>query len=181
MIYFSGLHWNDDAGKYDMAPLVDDIVYGACNNHTGNTRVPVNQLITVMSHLSLLSTRSIQDMLSKRRVINNGDVIGERYCRTILAACENLIESLGYYINKGQLELDGDASFIFDVDAKSYHKYRYSPSCSVISCPFTQGERESIRRLSSLGMLSNIERLIDDANEKYSRWIGGAMNMFKQK
>ncbi|WP_273874342.1 hypothetical protein [Serratia marcescens] len=179
MGYFSGLHWNEDIGRYDMPYLLDDIIYGACNNHAVNTRIPVNQLITVMAHLSLLSTQSIQEMLSKRRVIKDQGVLGERYCRSILAACESLIKSMHYYMEQGKLDLSGNATFSFDIDAKNYNKYRHSPTYSIGLRPFTRGEREHIRHLSYIGMTSKIKMFIEVLSQQTKQWIDRSSYLFK--
>ncbi|EFE95650.1 hypothetical protein [Serratia odorifera] len=180
MSYFAGLHWNEGFGKYDMPYLLDDVIYGACNSHTNNTRIPVNQLIIVMAHLSLLSTQSIQEMLSKRRVIKEEGVLGERYCRSILAACESLIKSMGYYLEIGRLNLSGNTTFIFEIDAKAYHKYRYSPTCSIASRPFTEGEKEYIRRLSTIGMVSRIKNYVHEVNIHTQRWLSKTSDVFRK-
>jgi len=180
MGYFTGLHWNEDSGKYAMPYLLNDIIYGACNTHTVNTRIPVNQLITVMSHLSLLSTHSIKKMLSKRRVIKEEGALGERYCRSILAACESLIKSMTYYIEKGQLDLSDNTAFIFHTDAKAYYKYRYSPTCNAALRPFTKGEKEHIRRLSTIGMVSRINNFINEVDIQTQRWLSKTGGIFSK-
>lgn len=126
---FSSFNWGCGLSKFNIPFFIDNIVYGACNTHSGNTRVPVKQLITVMAHLPELSTNRIQSMLSKRRIIKGDEVLGERYCRIVLTSCNTLIKSMNYYIDIGKLSLSNTSSFSFHLDSECYNKYRDSLSC----------------------------------------------------
>ncbi|MCK6817496.1 hypothetical protein L8T02_02030 [Enterobacter chengduensis] len=151
--------------------VIDDVVTGALRLNTdgGNTEIPRNQLLFVLSHLERLSVESVSSLLTAKRALKGDDVPGERYCRYLLRKCESVIESLSYHIERGNIEKN--SAFDFNQDAADNAKYGCIPNCVIAPAPFTEGDRMVIRRMALAGNTVAADAYIQKVADTQKRMI----------
>lgn len=173
--YFSNVHYYEDAGTSSMDTSLEDLVYSAATLNAGNTRIPVKQLIYVMRS-EKLSTKGIQALLNKRRIIKGEKPLEERYCRDVRAAAESLIKRIDTHQERGTINLNDYSSFQFEQDSMGYE--RSVCLSKAILCPveFTEGDRRIIRALAKAGELGAIndylQRITEHSGRMMSRITG---------
>lgn len=106
----------------DIPQWLDDVLTGAGNAHTGNTRVSSKLVFHLLSALPFITTALIRAHMNSKRNEITGDVISsDRYLREILSSCESTIKSIEYHLERGKdfytPEYD---DFDFEQDAVNY-------------------------------------------------------------
>ena len=151
--------------------VIDDVVTGALRLNTdgGNTEIPRNQLLFILSHLERLSVKSVSSLLTAKRSLKGDDMPGERYCRYLLRKCESVIKSLSYHIERGNIEKN--SAFDFNQDATDNAKYGCIPNCVIAPAPFTEGDRMVIRRMALAGNTVAADAYIQKVAETQKRMI----------
>ncbi|MEN4889419.1 hypothetical protein [Erwinia billingiae] len=143
-----------------MGDTLDDLVYSASTTSTGNTRIPVKQLVHVMRSADL-STKSIQDSLGKRRIIKGDEAPGDRYCQALLESASSLIKRIETHIERGNLSLSDGNSFSFDADTAAYKRSDGLSNATICPIEFTRGDRKSLRKLAVMGCLTEADAYVN--------------------
>lgn len=169
--FFSNVHYREDTGSSNMVDALDDLVYSASTASTGNTRIPVKQLVLVMKS-DKLSTKEIQEALSKRRIIKGDKAPGKRYCQQILESAESLIKRIDTHQERGTINLNDSSAFQFEQDSMGYE--RSVCLSKAILCPveFTEGDRRIIRALAKVGEVEAINDYLQCITEHSGRMMG---------
>ncbi|MDJ0023237.1 hypothetical protein QM543_08060 [Pantoea eucrina] len=168
--FFSNVHYREDTGSSNMVDALDDLVYSASTASTGNTRIPIKQLVLVMKS-DKLSTKEIQEALSKRRIIKGDKAPGKRYCQQILESAESLIKRIDTHQERGTINLNDSSAFQFEQDSMGYE--RSVCLSKAILCPveFTEGDRRIIRALAKAGELGAINDYLQRITEHSGRMM----------
>lgn len=162
--YFSNVHYNEYTGNSNMNSLVDDLVSAAANASTGNTRIPVKQLIHVMKSESLTTT-GIQQMLSKRRILKGENSPEDRYCRSLRAAAEGVITRLESYENAGKTNLNDGYTFSFEADSESYRRSEGLSRALVCPVEFSERDRGVLRAFAKAGQSAKADSYVQGIRE----------------
>lgn len=106
----------------DIPQWLDDVLHGAGNAHTGNTRVSAKLVFHLLSALPFITTALIRAHMNSKRNEITGDIISsDRYLREILSSCESAMKSIEYHLERGKdfytPEYD---EFNFEQDACNY-------------------------------------------------------------
>ena len=168
--YFSNVQYSEDTGASNMDSMVDDLVYSASTLSTGNTRIPVKQLVYVMRSEEL-TTKGIQELLNKRRVIKGGEALEERYCRDIRAAAESLIKRIDMAQEDGALNLSTSDVFQFDADSVAYERSQGVVNAMLCPVEFTEGDKRTIRALARAGGIEAINDYLQRVTEQSGRMM----------
>ncbi|WP_313611825.1 hypothetical protein [Pantoea piersonii] len=168
--FFSNVHYNEDTGTSSMDTSVEDLVYSAATVNAGNTRIPVKQLIYVMRS-EQLSTKGIQELLNKRRIIKGGKPLEERYCRDVRAAAESLIKRINTHQDKGTINLNDSSAFQFDEDRVAHERSMGLPNAMLCPVEFTEGDKRTIRALARAGNIEAINDYLQRVTEHSGRMM----------
>lgn len=165
---FANMSYSEDTGCCSLGPKMDDLLYSVATTAEKSTRIPVKQLAFVMKNEEL-SSKSIMEHLNKRRALKQEKGIGERYARILRNAADILIRRLGEPENHDVIQLDSGMSFCFEADTVAY-KHSDGVSNAVV-CPveFTEGDKDTIRRLAIAGLDAQIESHITSVTEQSGR------------
>lgn len=168
--YFSNVQYNEDTGTSNMDTSVEDLVYSASTVNSGNTRIPVKQLVYVMRS-EQLTTKGIKDLLNKRRIIKGEKPLEDRYCRDVRAAAEHLIKRIDMYQERGTLNLNDSSAFQFNADSVAYE--RSQGAINALLCPveFTEGDKRTIRALARAGNIQAINDYLQRVTEQSGRMM----------
>lgn len=106
----------------DIPQWLDDVLTGAGNAHTGNTRISAEMIFHFLKALPFITTALIRTHLNNKRSITTGDVVNStRYIQELLSSCESAIKSIEYHLERGKdfytPEYD---DFDFEQDAINY-------------------------------------------------------------
>lgn len=167
---FANVSYDEDTGECSLGKKMDDLLYSVSTTAEESTRIPVKQLIYVMKNVEL-STKTIQASINKRRALKVGETIGERYARILRNAADILIRRLGEPENHDAIQLDSGMSYCFEADTA---RYTHSDGTSkAVVCPveFTEGDKETIRRLAIAGLDAQIESHIQKVTEQSGRMM----------
>ncbi len=168
--YFSNVQYYEDTGTSSMDTDVEDLVYSAATLNAGNTRIPVKQLIYVMRS-EQLSTKGIQDLLNKRRIIKGEEPLKERYCRDVRAAAESLIKRIEMHQERGTINLNDSSAFQFDEDSIAYERSKGLPNAMLCPVEFTEGDKRTIRALARAGNIEAINEYLQRVTEQSGRMM----------
>jgi len=168
--YFSNVQYNEDTGTSNLDTSVEDLVYSASTVNSGNTRIPVKQLVYVMRS-EQLTTKGIKDLLNKRRIIKGEKPLEDRYCRDVRAAAEHLIKRIDMYQERGTLNLNDSSAFQFNADSVAYE--RSQGAINALLCPveFTEGDKRTIRALARAGNIQAINDYLQRVTEQSGRMM----------
>lgn len=168
--FFANVQYSEETGGSNISGVVDDLVYSACTASSGNTRLPVKQLLHVM-RCADLSVKGIQSYLSKRRIIKGEASIGERYSRSILASADALIKGIQRHEELGTINLNNSSAFQFDADSVAYE--RSQGVINALLCPveFTEGDKRTIRDLAKTGNIQAINDYLQRVTEQSGRMM----------
>jgi len=168
--YFSNVQYNEDTGTSNMDTSVEDLVYSASTVNSGNTRIPVKQLVYVMRS-EQLTTKGIKDLLNKRRIIKGEKPLEDRYCRDVRAAAEHLIKRIDMHQERGTLNLNDSSAFQFNADSVAYE--RSQGAINALLCPieFTEGDKRTIRALARAGNIQAINDYLQRVTEQSGRMM----------
>lgn len=168
--YFSNVQYNEDTGNSNMDTSVEDLVYSASTVNSGNTRIPVKQLVYVMRS-EQLTTKGIKDLLNKRRIIKGEKPLEDRYCRDVRAAAEHLIKRIDMHQERGTLNLNDSSAFQFNSDNLAYE--RSQGVINALLCPveFTEGDKRTIRALAKSGNIQAINDYLQRVTEQSGRMM----------
>lgn len=168
--FFSNVQYREDTGNSNMVDALDDLVYSASTASTGNTRIPVKQLILVMRS-EQLSTKGIQESLSKRRIIKGEKAPGKRYCQQLLESAECLINRIEMHQERGTINLNDSSAFQFNADSVAYE--RSQGAINALLCPveFTEGDKRTIRALARAGNIQAINDYLQRVTEQSGRMM----------
>lgn len=168
--FFSNVQYREDTGSSNMIDVLDDLVYSASTASTGNTRIPVKQLVHVMRSEEL-STKGVQETLGKRRIIKGEKAPGKRYCQQILEAAEHLIKRIDMHQERGTLNLNDSSAFQFNADSVAYE--RSQGAINALLCPveFTEGDKRTIRALARAGNIQAINDYLQRVTEQSGRMM----------
>lgn len=168
--YFSNVQYNEDTGTSNMDTSVEDLVYSASTVNSGNTRIPVKQLVYVMRS-EQLTTKGIKDLLNKRRIIKGEKPLEDRYCRDVRAAAEHLIKRIDMHQERGTLNLNESSAFQFEADNLAYE--RSQGVINALLCPveFTEGDKRTIRALARAGNIQAINDYLQRVTEQSGRMM----------
>ena len=173
--YFSGLAWNESNSSYDMLPLMNDILMGACRNNTNSNVIPHRQVILLLCVMDELTAESVKEAMNRKRAFQMGQSIGDRYARMLVAAAEALINSMQYHMAIGDLVLEETKSFQFSEDSKEYQKYYCVPSIMICTRGFTSGERHDIRQMVQRGHIEYIYPYLQEIEQTSKKWLQRAI------
>lgn len=168
--FFSNVHYREDTGSSNMIDALDDLVYSASTASTGNTRIPVKQLVLVMRN-EQLSTKGIQEALSKRRIIKGDKAPGKRYCQQILESAESLIKRIDTHQERGTINLNDSSAFQFDEDSVAYERSMGLPNAMLCPVEFTEGDKRTIRALARAGNIEAIDEYLQRVTEQSGRMM----------
>lgn len=168
--FFSNVQYREDTGSSNMIDTLDDLVYSASTASTGNTRIPVKQLVHVM-RAEDLSTKGVQEALGKRRIIKGEKAPGKRYCQQILEAAEHLIKRIDTHQERGTLNLNDSSSFQFNADSVAYDRSQGGVNAMLCPVNFTEGDKRIIRTLARGGNIQAVNDFIQHVNEHSNRMI----------
>lgn len=168
--FFSSVQYNEDTGSSDMVNALDDLVYSASTASTGNTRIPVKQLVHVMRNEDL-SSKAIQNTLGKRRIIKGDDTPGIRYCQQILESAESLIKRIDTHQERGTINLNDSSAFQFDEDSVAYERSMVLPNAMLCPVEFTEGDKRTIRALARAGNIEAINEYLQRVTEQSGRMM----------
>lgn len=168
--YFSNVQYREDMGSSNMIDALDDLVYSASTASTGNTRIPVKQLVHVM-RAEELSTKGVQETLGKRRIIKGEKAPGKRYCQQILEAAEYLIKRIDMHQERGTLNLNDSSAFEFDTDSVEYERSQGVVNAMLCPVEFTEGDRRTIRALARAGNIEAINDYLQRVTEQSGRMM----------
>lgn len=168
--FFSSVQYNEDTGTSNMVDALDDLVYSASTVSTGNTRIPVKQLVHVMRNEDL-SSKAIQNTLRKRRIIKGDDAPGIRYCQQILESAEHLIKRIEAHQERGTINLNDSSAFQFEEDSVAYERSQGVINAKLCPVEFTMGDRQVIRTLAKAGNVQAINDYIKRVTEQSGRMM----------
>lgn len=168
--YFANVQYDENTGKSNMNSTLDDLVYSASTVSSGNTRIPVKQLVYVMRSEDL-STKGVQGTLGKRRVIKGESSPKERYCRDVLSAAEHLIKRVDIYESMGRINLNDGYGFSFKTDSEDYGRSQGLVYALLCPIDFTEGDKATLRSLALKGDVATMERCINSISEQATRMI----------
>ncbi|WP_145032399.1 hypothetical protein [Pantoea ananatis] len=168
--FFSNVQYREDTGSSNMVDALDDLVYSASTASTGNTRIPVKQLILVMRS-EQLSTKGIQESLSKRRIIKGEKAPGKRYCQQLLESAECLINRIEMHQERGNINLSDSSAFQFNADSKAYERSMGLPHAMLCPVEFTEGDKRTIRALAKAGEIVAVNEFIQRITEQSGRMM----------
>jgi len=168
--FFCNVQYCEDTGRSNMPNALDDLVYSASTTSSGNTRVPIKQLVNVMRGEEL-SVKSIQASLGKRRIIKGGDAPGERYCRSLLESAECLIKRVELHQERGIINLSDSTSFQFNADKLAYERSQGASNGVLCPIEFTKGDRRSIRHFARTGNDARLSQYIQNVTEHSKRMM----------
>lgn len=142
--YFFELEY-DDATGFVLQSKVEDVLIVACRNTHPNTVIPVSILVRCLK-MPAITTNTVLNCINKTR--REEQHIGERYARTISAACRKAIEGMQRLRDSG--ELDTNTVFNFNDDAQGYESWVMAGRPAYTSSltnhhVFTEEERSAIR------------------------------------
>jgi len=168
--FFSNVQYREDTGSSNMIDVLDDLVYSASTASTGNTRIPVKQLVHVMRSEEL-STKGVQETLGKRRIIKGEKAPDKRYCQQILEAADHLIKRIDMHQERGTLNLNDSSAFQFNADSVAYE--RSQGAINALLCPveFTEGDKRTIRALAKTGNIQAINDYLQRVTEQSGRMM----------
>ncbi|MBK5015818.1 hypothetical protein [Pantoea sp. S62] len=168
--YFSNVQYREDTGSSNMIDALDDLVYSASTASTGNTRIPVKQLVHVM-RAEELSTKGVQGTLGKRRIIKGEKAPGKRYCQQILEAAEHLIKRIDMHQERGTINLNDSSAFQSDADSVAYERSQGVVNAMLCPVEFTEGDRRTIRALARAGNIEAINDYLQRVTEQSGRMM----------
>lgn len=168
--FFSSVQYSEDTGSSNMVDALDDLVYSASTASTGNTRIPVKQLVHVMRNEDL-SSKAIQNTLGKRRIIKGDDAPGIRYCQQILSAAESLIKRIDTHQERGTINLNDSSAFQFGEDSVAYERSMGLPNAKLCPVEFTEGDKRTIRALARAGNIEAINEYLQRVTEQSGRMM----------
>jgi hypothetical protein len=168
--YFSNVQYNEDNGTNNMDTGVEDLVYSASTVNSGNTRIPVKQLVYVMRS-EQLTTKGIKDLLNKRRIIKGEKPLEDRYCRDIRAAAEHLIKRIDMHQERGTLNLNDSSAFQFNADSVAYERSQGVVNAMLCPVEFTEGDKRTIRALARAGNIEAINDYLQRVTEQSGRMM----------
>lgn len=168
--FFSNVQYREDTGSSNMIDTLDDLVYSASTASTGNTRIPVKQLVHVM-RAEDLSTKGVQETLGKRRIIKGEKAPGKRYCQQILEAAEHLIKRIDMHQERGTLNLNDSSAFRFDADSVAYERSQGVVNAMLCPVEFTEGDKRTIRALARAGNIEAINDYLQRVTEQSGRMM----------
>jgi hypothetical protein len=168
--YFSNVQYREDTGSSNMIDALDDLVYSASTASTGNTRIPVKQLVHVM-RAEELSTKGVQGTLGKRRIIKGEKAPGKRYCQQILEAAEHLIKRIDMHQERGTINLNDSSAFQFDADSVAYERSQGVVNAMLCPVEFTEGDKRTIRALARAGNIEAINDYLQRVTEQSGRMM----------
>lgn len=168
--YFSNVQYREDTGSSNMIDALDDLVYSASTASTGNTRIPVKQLVHVM-RAEELSTKGVQGTLGKRRIIKGEKAPGKRYCQQILEAAEHLIKRIDMHQERGTINLNDSSAFQSDADSVAYERSQGVVNAMLCPVEFTEGDRRTIQALARAGNIEAINDYLQRVTEQSGRMM----------
>ncbi|TPD95541.1 hypothetical protein FJP68_01975 [Pantoea vagans] len=168
--YFSNVQYREDTGSSNMIDALDDLVYSASTASTGNTRIPVKQLVHVM-RAEELSTKGVQETLGKRRIIKGEKAPGKRYCQQILEAAEHLIKRIDMHQERGTINLNDSSAFQFDADSVAYERSQGVVNAMLCPVEFIEGDKRTIRALARAGNIDAINDYLQRVTEQSGRMM----------
>lgn len=182
--YFSNVQYREDTGSSNMIDALDDLVYSASTASTGNTRIPVKQLVHVM-RAEELSTKVVQGTLGKRRIIKGEKAPGKRYCQQILEAAEHLIKRIDMHQERGTINLNDSSAFQFDADSVAYERSQGVVNAMLCPVEFTEGDRRTIRALARAGNIEAIndylQRVTEQSGRMMQRILGKPLSKYSKQ
>jgi hypothetical protein len=142
--YFFQLEYEDDTG-FVLESKVEDVLIVACRNTHPNTVIPIGVLVRCLK-MPAITTNTVLNCMNKTRKPEQH--IGERYARTISAACRKALEGMQRLKDSGQLNTN--TVFNFDEDAQGYASWVMAGRPAYTSAltnhhVFTEEERQAIR------------------------------------
>ncbi|MHC3771824.1 hypothetical protein ACYDMD_06200 [Pantoea agglomerans] len=168
--FFANVQYSEETGGSNISGVVDDLVYSACTASSGNTRLPVKQLLHVM-RCADLSVKGIQNYLSKRRIIKGEASVGERYSRSILASADALIKGIQRHEELGTINLNDSSAFRFDADSVAYERSQGVVNAMLCPVEFTEGDKRTIRALARAGNIEAINDYLQRVTEQSGRMM----------
>ena len=169
--FFSSVQYNEDTDSNNMVDALDDLVYSASTASSGNTRIPVKQLVHVMRNEDL-SSKAIQNTLGKRRIIKGGEAPGIRYCQELLKSAESLIKRIEMHQERGTINLSDSSAFQFEQDSMDYERSVCLSKAVLCPVEFTEGDRRIIRALAKVGEVEAINDYLLRITEHSGRMMG---------
>lgn len=167
---FANASYDEDTGACSLGKRMDDLLYSVATTTEKSTRIPVNQLIFVMKSAEL-STKGIMETINKRRALKKSDTVGERYARILRTAADILIRRLGEPENADAIQLDAGMAFSFELDSVAYKRSEGSSNAVVCPIEFTEGDKETLRRLAVAGLDAQFETHIQKVTEQSGRML----------
>lgn len=112
-----------------------------------------------------LSTKGIQYLLGKRRILKGEEPPEERYCRSLRAAAEGLITRLESYESVGKVNLNDGYVFSFDADSEAYR--RSEGALRAIVCPveFSERDRVVLRAFAKAGQSAKADGYVQSIRD----------------
>lgn len=169
---FANASYNEDTGECSLGSKMEDVLYSVASLSTGNTRIPVKQLMYVLK-CEELSTKTVKEHLNKRRALRPSDEeeIGERYAQSLVRTAECVVKRLQDPESASIFEDMPSCAFNYEVDSVAYT--RSEGMSKAVLCPveFTEGDKETIRRLAIAGLDAQIESHIQKVTEQSGRMM----------
>lgn len=167
---FANIQRKEDTSEIILVENLGDLIYSASTTTSGNTRIPAKQLMNVM-RLPELTTKGIQSMLGKRRILKGEKAPEERYCQDLLAASESLIKRIEVHQERGTINLSHSSAFQFDADTEAFRRSQGMINAPLCVVEFTKGDKETLRTLAKRGDIAAMQRYITRINAQAGRMI----------
>lgn len=167
---FANMFYDEDTGRCSLGVKMDDLIRSVAHTAHYSSHIPVKQLAFVMK-MEELSTSSILEQMNKRRFLQGEKGVGERYARVLRKAAEILIRRLGEPENHDAIQLDSGMTFNFEVDTANYARSGEMSKAVVCPVEFTEGDKETIRRLAIAGLDAQIEAHVNEITEQSGRMM----------
>jgi len=167
---FANIQRKEDTSEAILVKNLGDLIYSASTTTSGNTRIPVKQLMNVM-RLPELSTKGIQNLLGKRRILKGEKAPEERYCQDLLCASESLIKRIEVHQERGTIDLNKSTTFQFDADTEAYMRSQGVVNAMLCPVEFTEGDKRTIRALARAGNIEAINDYLQRVTEQSGRMM----------
>lgn len=169
---FANASYNEDTGECSLGSKMEDVLYSIASLSTGNTRIPVKQLMYVLK-CEELSTKAVQEHLNKRRALHPSDEeeIGERYAQSLVRSAECVVKRLQDPESASVFEDMPSCAFNFEVDTVAYTRSEGTSNAVVCPIEFTEGDKETLRRLAIAGLDAQLESHIEQITQQSGRMM----------